>query len=66
MHANLHRGDAAQAVAQGGVAIDSHAGVRNRDGVAGEFIAVFFQKPREMFAADLLLALDEENHIHGQ
>ena len=63
---HFHRGDASKRVTEGRVALGGHSGVRDGDGIASQFGAVFFQKCREVSAPDLLLAFDEKNHIHRE
>ncbi len=58
--------DAAQGIGEGGVFETRHAGVGNDDGVALEFRAMAFQEGSEVFAADFLLAFDNEGEVAGE
>ena len=64
--AQLQRRDAAQAVGESGHAGREHPGVRDGDDIAAQLLAVRGEKLLEMRAADFLLALDEDDEIHGQ
>src|ERR1044071_6647153 len=66
VHSDLDRADAAQRVGQRGMLEVRHAGVGNDDGVAAERGAAFLEKGREVFAADFLLAFDDEGEVARQ
>ena len=63
---DFKRDDAAQRVGERGMFQAGHSGVGNDDGIAEQFAAIFFEKVREAFAADLLLAFDDERQIARQ
>ncbi len=65
-HRDFKRDDAAQRVGERGMIGIRHPGVRNDDGIAGEFTAMGFKEFREVRAADFLLAFDDEGQITGQ
>ncbi len=60
---DLHGGNSTEGVAEGRISVGGHSGVGDGDHIAGEFSAVFFQKVREVAAADLLFSFDQENDI---
>ena len=63
---DLAAGDPAQPVAERRHAGRDHAGVGHRDDVALQQLAVRFEERREVRAADLLLAFEQEGQVHRQ
>ena len=65
-HDDFHRGDAAQALGQRGVALRDHSRVRDGDDITAQLGAAGADKVIEIRAADFLLAFDEEDEIDRQ
>ena len=63
---DLHGGNAAEALGQGGITFGHHAGVRNGDDVAAEFVAPRADEVIQMRTARLFLALNEEDEVDRQ
>ena len=66
MRDDFHREDAAESVGERGKFQAGQPVVRDDNGVAAQFPDVLFEKVFEMFAADFLLAFDDEGEIAGQ
>ncbi len=65
-HFHLERGHAAQTVAERRHAARDHAGVGDDRHIAFERVAIILQKPWQVVAANLFLALDDEVQVNGQ
>ena len=65
-HRDLEVGEPAQRTEIDGTPGREHRGIRNHHGVAGEPVRVPLDERRQVHAADLLLTLDEDDHVHGQ
>src|SRR5258707_1008532 len=66
MEGDFEGGDPSQGISQSGLPRRGHAGVRDDDGVAGEFHAVTAQERSQAFASHFLLAFDYESEVAGE